>query len=375
MKDSFLFLNANTPWVYALAENLAHYHPTHAVRLYDWRTYWKGGRPAWPDSDPDADITQTMRVMPTGYAGRLEPLARPFMRWMITRWQEELTQRAGAEPWVIAPYPYLTPWVEAVPDNRLIYYNLDAYALYRPERAEAIRENERRLVERAALTLCLSQHQVETLRDRYPDHTNRIVHFPLGVAEDFINPQPERKPESDTVGYVGNMTDRVDWLLVHAVAQRLSDLEFIFVGGLEKLETGGTAEGWEQARSRVLSLPNVEHVGRVPQEKVKDYYWSFAVNWIPYDAEHPFNRAACPTKIMDAIASGRPVVSTPVPECTLYPEWITIADTPQDLGSTIRQLQSCTSTEGAKCQVAYAHSQTWEQRAERFLELTVSREA
>ncbi len=39
---------------------------------------------------------------------------------------------------------------------------------------------------------------------------------------------------------------------------------------------------------------------------------------IPYRADHPFNIACCPTKIMDYMAAGRPVVSTDLPECELY---------------------------------------------------------
>jgi hypothetical protein len=48
----------------------------------------------------------------------------------------------------------------------------------------------------------------------------------------------------------------------------------------------------------------------VPQEEVTRYYWSSAVNWVPYDLNHPFNQAACPTKIMDSLGSGRPTTGS-----------------------------------------------------------------
>jgi len=362
---SFLFLNANTPWVYALADRLAQQGcPTHAVRLYDWLVYWRN-RPSWPDAEPVPQLTRTRKVMPTGYAGRLEWVFRPLMQRMIRSWHRELHERSGTVPWVIAPYPYLVPWLDGVTSERIVYYNLDAYTLYRPERATSIRSNERELVRRASHTLCLSNHQVETLRQRYPEHADRIYHFPLGVVESFLNAHPQRLPESNTVGYIGNLTDRVDWSLVHDVARRLPNVQFQFVGGLDELETGGSAEGWQEIRSAALALSNVEHVGRVPQEEVKEYYWSFAVNWIPYDANHPFNKASCPTKIMDTLASGRPVVSTPVPECTLYPAWIEIADVANEAVSALTRALALVQ-EGRhpmEAQLKFARQHTWDRRA------------
>ena len=316
----FLFLSANTPWVYALAHRLGADVPVRAVRVFDWGVYYRQ-RPAWPPGPPSAHLTRTTRVMPTGYTGLLEPLVRPFAQWFVGRWQRALQAKGGgepasAEPIVVAPYPYLAPWVRRVPGDRLVYYNLDDYVLYRPERAAQITAQEDELVRRAHRTVCLSQHQVEALRARHPRRAHRIHHFPLGVTEAFVNPAPEAPPAPRTVGYVGNLSDRVDWTLVNATAARCPDLTFRFVGGADP---EARATPWERARAEAFRRPNVDYVGRVPQEAVAAHYWSFAVNWIPYDAAHPFNRAACPTKIMDGLGSGRPMVSTPVPECRLYP--------------------------------------------------------
>jgi len=39
---------------------------------------------------------------------------------------------------------------------------------------------------------------------------------------------------------------------------------------------------------------------------------------IPYAQNDRFNRACSPTKIMDGLGSGRPIVATAIPECRLY---------------------------------------------------------
>ena len=360
----FLFLSVHNRWVYALAESLAQHHVAHTVKLYDWYTYWRH-RPTWPDPDPGADITRTLRVLPPGFAGRLEWLSRPFMRAMVDRWRRELRDRCGTEPYVVVPYPYLAPWVQNVPEKRLVYYNLDAYTLYQPERVDRIRKQESKLVERAELTICLAQRQDESLRERHPSHASRIHHFPLGVLESFLNPDPmSGLGEEADVGYVGNLTERVDWDFVRDVAEACPDLRFRFAGGLESIETGADRPGWQNTRAEAFSLPNVEHLGRIPQEEVTEVYWNSAVNWIPYDSDHPFNEASCPTKIMDALASGRPLVSTAVPECTLYPEWIDIADSADEAAAILHDHIENPNAHAHSKQVQFAEQHTWNHRAD-----------
>ena len=360
MSSSFLFLSANTPWVYALANRLAERDPVRVVRFFDWQVY-VSNRPSWPEGPSPNALTRTTRVMPTGYTGILEPVARPVLKWMIRRWKNELREQSGSSPLVVAPYPYLAPWVRDTPSESLVYYNLDDYALYRPERADQIREHEGELVERSHCTLCLSVHQVQQLRERYPDQADQIYHFPLGVTEAFLNPTPDAPATPRTITYVGNLTDRVDWTFVNAVAERCPSLTFLFVGAADPT---ASETQWERERTNAFQRPNVRFVGRVPQEEVTQYYWSAAVNWIPYDPDHPFNLASCPTKVMDGIGSGRPVISTDIPECRQYPRWIDIVSTPDEAADALHE--AVERNHQSRTQVNFARSNTWADRADTF---------
>jgi len=371
-KLCFLFLSANTPWVYALAEALAANYPTHGTRFYDWLSYRRLG-PNWSNSTPPALIQRTMEVLPPGYAGSLEPIFRAYLQWKIHNWCNQLQKITGEFPWVVAPYPYLAPWVRQIPSQKLIYYNLDDYVLYQPSRKDKTLAQEAELVERAAITLCLAQYQVEALGKRYPHKAKSIHHFPLGVVDTYINPKLEKPPEPMTVGYIGNLIERVDWQLVYQVAQACPEVTFIFVGGLNDFAGGNHKHNWQVEREAALNLPNVRHVGKVPQEQVTKYYWSFALNWIPYDVTHPFNQASCPTKVMDTIATGRPVLSTDVPECRLYPEWIRIFNSPQEAITLIQQQLNLQGTPEANQksvqQLDFAANQTWSVRAKTLASL------
>jgi len=368
---SFLFLVANTPWVYALAEALGTKYPTHATWFYDWRNY-RRLRPAW-GKPASPKLVRSLKVLPPGYVGQLEPLFRPYLQRQVQQWYRQLQTATGVAPWVIVPYPFSVPWVRHLPSDRLIYYNLDDYVHYQPARKTKILAQEANLIQRSAMTLCLSQFQVEALRKRYPHRAAIIHHFPLGVAEDFINPDVGRSPQPNTVGYIGNLIDRVDWQLVYQVANSCPDLTFVFVGGLNDFPGDTQPQPWKTERAKALALPNVRHIEKVPQSEVTRHYWSFAVNWIPYDIHHTFNQASCPTKVMDSIASGRPVLSTDIPECRLYPGWIRVFHSVEEAIALLRQqLNEAATSVGQEKQwqqYQFALQQTWQHRAKTLVSL------
>lgn len=372
MRPGFLMLSANTPWVFALGNALAAHRPATAMRLYDLLT-WRATKPRWP-GDANPLLRKVLRVLPPGYAGRFEVGFRPLMRLLVNRERLRLRRAGGDEPFVIVPYPYLAPWIEQVPDDRLIYYSLDEYAYYDPPRTGQIHALEDRLVARARLTLCLSAYQAAVLRARHPARAADIRHFPLGVEAAFINPAPYAAPQPNAIGYVGNLTDRVDWPFVAAVAKLAPTLTFDFVGSLTWLLEGvgdqAAAPDWKRARDAAFALPNVRHLGSAAQADVASYYWRSSVNWMPYDITHGFNLASCPTKIMDALASGRPFASTSVPECQLYPELIHIADDPAGMAALLTQLAAAPLPSPAVL-IDFAQNQRWPTRALELLAMLV----
>jgi hypothetical protein len=120
-------------------------------------------------------------------------------------------------------------------------------------------------------------------------------------------------------------------------------------------------------RSEAFRLSNLRHQPPVPQDQVGKYYWSAAVNWIPYAVDHPFNVASCPTKIMDGLASARPLLSTAVPECSLYPEHIAVFHTATEAKARIQQYLALVASGGWQqrqtSQLAFARKNLWGERA------------
>ena len=93
--------------------------------------------------------------------------------------------------------------------------------------------------------------------------------------------------------------------------------------GLDRLDRRHPQATDERPHGRAVSYavsarPNVHALGWRPQETIAAYNRAFDVCLIPYRTDHPFNRACSPTKIMDYMGTGRPIVSTALPECRLY---------------------------------------------------------
>lgn len=362
---SFLVLEAITPWVMEFARCLSKHSGTTTLQHVDWRAA-KALR--IQNGTDEGDLRVKNRIFPPGFAGQLSYPFTPMIRSGIQAEAAKLKAKHGEDVRIICPYPYTARWVRRLPGVEVIYLNLDDYEQYTPNKAQSIRALENELIQTAALTVCLGIHQTEKFRDLHREHAERIQHWPLGVVEEYLNPDLEQTPKLNTVGYVGNLSDRVDWAFVEEAVSLAPELTFEFIGHAN-LEDD---RNWARKRSAVFDKANVRYLGPVPQHEVPKYYWANAVNWMPYDTKHPFNIASSPTKIFDAIASARPFVSTKIPEVLLYPDQIELIDTPAGACEALRKHAQQYDQAHAQMLRDFAAKHTWPKRTEQFLNLLSS---
>ena len=91
---------------------------------------------------------------------------------------------------------------------------------------------------------------------------------------------------------------------------------------------------------------------------------------IPYRMDHPFNLACNPTKIMDSMGSGRPIVATAIPECRLHAERFDVAENADEFIDAVRRILVHQSDDGrAGLRHAYALANTCHGIGERILDL------
>lgn len=274
---------------------------------------------------------------------------RPIRR-AIDAWRH--TQPATASLTLAMTYPHYLYLRDQLRPDRTVYFNIDDYSQYWPGRAARINELERQAVLESDLTVCVSRLRCQQLQTAVPEARGHIRHLPHGAPSFSIERFPHHTPApppadlarhpGPRLGYIGTLEDRVDWRLLDQVAQTFPRTSVILIGRLGR--DGG--RHWQQARRQCLRRPNVHLIGWKPQTDLAAYARAFDVNLIPYEVDHPFNEVCNPTKIMDGMGTGRPVVATALPECRLYDHLIEVADTPEAFLHSIESILRSGSDDG-----------------------------
>ena len=116
--------------------------------------------------------------------------------------------------------------------------------------------------------------------------------------------------------------------------------------------------------------PNVHAIGWRPQAELPRYYQAFDVILIPYAQDNQFNQACSPTKIMDGLGSGRPIVATAIPECRLSSHLFDVAEDAGEFVDAVRSIIAAGSDDGRACpRHAHAREHTCHIVANRVLQL------
>lgn len=331
------------------------------LECLDYYNAWRAGRSPWHWRSAVRHVGPRHwsrdLVLPSGWMKRFPRLGMRPIRDAIAAWRRE--SAADGPLTLVMTYPHYLFLRDLVGPDSQVYFNLDDYAQYWPRRAAEVDELERRAVRESGLTVCVSRLRADLLREAVPEAADRIRHLPHGTPRQFLSPEPHHEPgplppeiadlPRPILGYIGSLEDRVDWSLMDRLAAAFPGGSIVLVGR-NKLPARAA---WAQDARRCLRRPNVHALGWRPQRELARYVQSFDVCLIPYRVDHPFNRACCPTKIMDYMGSGRPIVSTSLPECSLYPHLIDLAD---DAGAFVEAVGSIVSQRGDDGRAADRHA-------------------
>jgi teichuronic acid biosynthesis glycosyltransferase TuaH len=332
--------------------------------IYPWSRACRLGR-----SSPAAWEQQF--VLPSGWMKRypslgMWPIARSVRAW----W--ELFPSAYRRGLVMS-YPHYIHLHNRLRPDVSVYYNVDDYSLYWPRWSERIRALEREVVRMADATICVSRLRADELRSLVPERASRIHHLPHGAPTSFLAARPLVRPAEAPadlallprpyLGYIGSLEDRVDWELMDRVSREFPGASIVVVGRIKT-----SSKPWWDACARFLDRPNVHALGWRPQETVAAYYQAFDVCMIPYRIDHPFNQACNPTKIMDALGSGRPIVATAIPECRLHSDRFHVVDRADAFVAAVHEILCNNSDDGrAALRHAYARANSCREVGERIL--------
>ncbi|MEQ8821644.1 MAG: glycosyltransferase [Sumerlaeia bacterium] len=256
------------------------------------------------------------RTLAIGERGRAKNL--PFVpgskRFQpVRRLSEALLCRAGqaflqgADPgrrvlWV--QHPCFLPHLDLLPHDLLVYDCMDPFQSF-SSTASHIPGLEKELLARADLVFTggRSLH-------RQREGSNPNMHcFPSGIDYPHFARGAEPGPVEPAVaalkkpvlGYFGAVDERIDWELLRAVCEARPQWSVALIGPLVLMNRPP------------VELPNLHYLGPKPYDKLPEVLRGFDVCLIPWKVNE-LTRFMSPTKTPEYLASGRPVVSVPIPD-------------------------------------------------------------
>ncbi len=246
--------------------------------------------------------------------------------WLLLRTGMRRSLRLiGSRPallWCAWPTPMVVRIIEEV-RPRIVIYDCTSALEAEDHVDPAVIAAEDSLLRVADLVFTPSRNLWERHSRAHP----RCFWIPNGV--DFTRFSQTREPTQrlwpgPVIGYIGTLHAWLDMHLIHAIASAHPEWRFVFVGPRRiRAETGPLER-----------LRNVEFLGPKPHEALPDLLMQFDVAWIPYRLTE-FTRYVVPTKMMEYLAAGRPVVSTDLPEVRAFAPPVRIGTSAREIADHI----------------------------------------
>lgn len=263
--------------------------------------------------------------------------------------------RAAAPPfvWAYLPSPTLLALLDVAPYERLVYHcMLDFPSL--PHAPRGVAAIERELVARADLTVVDSK----TLLDERRWAGENVAHVPSGARVDLFDARRLASlPVAHDVaalgrpvaGFTGSIDYRIDVDLLRAAAALAPDWSFALVGPADA-----------PRRRALAGVPNVHLLPARAHSLLPSVLAGVDVCLIPY-ADRPVRRTTFPAKFFEYLATGRPVISTPLPDLEPYTELVEVVSSGGKLVAALERARR-EHPERARQRTALARANSWDAR-------------
>lgn len=241
-------------------------------------------------------------------------------------------------------------------DRPVVWYDLlDDLAIYErgerglPERRR-VTHFHRRVVEKADVVTC--SNPILLGRVERPDAI--LVENGVDLGRFRIDgPVASDLPSGRVVGFHGAVAPWLDFGLIAQVAHDRPNLQFVFVGPIDPV-----------CADRLPRGHNLHWLGARPSTAIADHVRAFEVAWIPFLIDD-MTRGVSPLKMYEALACGKPVVSTPLPAANGV-EGVAVGSTADEIAGLLDVTLETETVPGRLREVAAAAG--WERRLQPLVE-------
>ncbi|MDN3296363.1 family 1 glycosylhydrolase [Streptomyces ficellus] len=230
---------------------------------------------------------------------------------------------AAPDVWLYTPMALDT--ARALRPGRVIYDVMDDLAAFLGA-SPALRRRQGELLRTADIVFTGGRSLHRSVADR---RTHDIHCFPSGVdTAHFTRARTLRRPHDRPVaGYVGVIDERLDLDLLRGLSSELPDWTIRMVGPVTKIDP-----------STVPRAANLHYAGLTPYEELPRELAGFDVALMPF-ALNEATRSISPTKTLEYLVAGLPVISTRVPDVVAdYSDIVHFADTAAGFADACREV-------------------------------------
>lgn len=234
----------------------------------------------------------------------------------------------------------------------LIYYCVDNISYYDISNQKQLEIIDIELQRKADLSFFVN-HKLVTEREKYNKETYFLSH---GVDfEHFSKSQKGTLPvpteianlNRPIVGFVGVVAD-LDEDLINFLATNNKNYSFVFVGH----------KG--QNFPKLDKLENIIFLGKKAYELLPNYIQEFSCCCLFYDMTSTFNIYRNPKKLLEYLATGKPVVSVPILEIEYFKDVVSIAKTYEEFNDLLKIAINKDNEDKKMIRMEKASANTWE---------------
>ncbi|PLX88214.1 MAG: hypothetical protein C0618_04750 [Desulfuromonas sp.] len=296
----------------------------------------------------------------------LQPVMLPFAgnravqafnrQQVVSAVKKKMRVREQSAPIMVITAPNAHDYIGHCGESRCVYYSVDDFSEWPGLDKDLVARMETELIRKADRYVATSQ----LLIDRIAAQGGSALLLTHGVDVDFFaqmsseeHPLLKQIPHP-RVGYFGLFDDRSDCDLLAEVAARLPDVSFVVTGEV-------------QGRSaRLEALDNFYFTGPVPYRQLPAVAEGFSVCMLPYKINR-LTDAIQPLKIKEYLATGKPVISTPLKETLKLSDYLENAATAEQWQQTIRSALKGVPEQQRAARQAFLSSESWQEKSRLFL--------
>jgi glycosyltransferase involved in cell wall biosynthesis len=210
-----------------------------------------------------------------------------------------------------------------------------------------ISRSERKWVGAADLVLVTSSF----LRQKHIKQRPDVIQVPPGVDYELFNQAYSAEQAADPIERVcffgGMGANWFDFDLVQSIAEAGFSVSLI---------------GYKDTQHRLFSHPNVTYLPPVPQGELPELLKPMSALLIPYKL-NGFTRGVFPTKVYECLATGKPLVATPLPDLQgELSKHVYLASDAKEFIEVLYRLPELETQERVQARLELARKNSWKGR-------------